>query len=148
MGEEQRRFDVSGEVAKVRVPPCGRDAVIDARSLPGAVPAQPEPVAVGRLGAHAGVQALIDQAVLGLEEQLLDEHRLPVPRHPPTHRSLPFVTAEMPASPTSCAHEYIGARRDAHRRGTAPGRAPPSTPARGTHARHRLERLRSYAQDR
>jgi hypothetical protein len=31
----------------------------------------------------------VDDPVLGLEEQLLDEHGLPVPRHPPTHRILP-----------------------------------------------------------
>jgi hypothetical protein len=34
------------------------------------------------------VQALVDDPVLGPEEQLLDEDGLPVPCHPATHRIL------------------------------------------------------------
>jgi hypothetical protein len=33
------------------------------------------------------MQALVDDPVPGLEEQLLDEDGLPVPCHPTTHRS-------------------------------------------------------------
>ena len=83
--QEQRRLDMGSEVAQVGVPPRRGHAVVHARSFPGSVPAEPEAVAVCRLGAHAGVQALIDESVLGLKEQLLDQYRLPVPRHPPTH---------------------------------------------------------------
>ena len=83
--DEQRRLDVRRELAQVGVPPGRRDAVVDSRALARAVPAQTEAVAVGRLGAHASVQALVDDPVLGLEEQLLDQDRLPEPRHPATH---------------------------------------------------------------
>ncbi len=63
--------------------------------MPGPSPSPyqptPEPVAVGRLGAHPRMQALIDQAVLGLEQELLDEHALPVPGHPAAHVLSPFL---------------------------------------------------------
>jgi hypothetical protein len=79
---------VAGELAQIRVAPGGRDAVVDARAVAVAVPAHPEAVAVGRLGAHARVQALVDDPVLGFEEQLVDKDGLPVPCHPTTHRIL------------------------------------------------------------
>ena len=90
--EEQRRLDVGGELAQVRVAPRGRDGVVDARAVAGAVPAQAEAVAVGRLGAHARVQALVDDPVLRLEQQLVDQHRLSEPSHPATHGSAPYLS--------------------------------------------------------
>jgi hypothetical protein len=86
---EQGRLDVRGKLAEVGVAPGGRHAAIDARSLAGPVPAEPEPVAVGGLRAHARVEALIHDPVGALEEQLLDQHRLAQPRHPTTHREPP-----------------------------------------------------------
>ena len=77
-----------GELAQVRVAPGRSDAVVDARAFAGAVPADPEAVSVRRFGTHSRVQALVDDPVLGLEEQLLDEDGLPVPCHPATHRIL------------------------------------------------------------
>src|SRR4051794_11003708 len=77
-----------GELAQVRIAPGGSDAVVDARAFAGAVPPDPEAVAVRRFGTHSRVQALVDDPVLGFEEQLLDEDGLPVPRHPATHRIL------------------------------------------------------------
>jgi hypothetical protein len=62
--------------------------VVNARAFAGAVPADPEAVAVRRFGAHPGVQALVDDPVVSLEQQLLDEDRLPVPGHPAAHRIL------------------------------------------------------------
>src|SRR3954468_3547038 len=79
------------QVAQVRVAPGGLHAAIDARALAYPVPAQAEAVAVGRLRAETRVQALVDEPVLGLEEQLVDQHRLPMPRHPSTHA--PTLTA-------------------------------------------------------
>ena len=83
--EEQRGLDVGGKLAEVGVTPGRRHAVVDARAFARAVPAEPEAVAVGGLGAHPGVQALVDQPVLRLEEELLDQHGLPRPRHPSAH---------------------------------------------------------------
>ena len=62
--EEQRGLDVGGKLAQVGVTPSRRDAVVHARALAGAVPAEPEAVAVRGLGAHPRVQALVDQPVL------------------------------------------------------------------------------------
>jgi hypothetical protein len=83
--EEQRRLDVTRELAQVRVRPRRRDAAVDPRTVTGAVPAQTEPVAVRGLRAQPRVQALVDDPVLGLEEQLVHEHVLTQPRHPAAH---------------------------------------------------------------
>src|SRR4029450_5368463 len=50
-----------------------------------AVPADAEAVAVGCCGAHAGMQALVDDGVLGLEEQLLGKDRVSGISHPSAH---------------------------------------------------------------
>ena len=71
----------------------------------GIVPAEAEAVAVGRLGSHASVQALVDDAVLGVEQQLFDEHRLPAPRHPATH----VLLSSRSAARAWCC--LVGARR-------------------------------------
>jgi hypothetical protein len=88
VGHEQRRLDVGRELAQVRVTPRRLDAAVDPRALARAIPAEAEAISVGRLRAHAGVQTLIDDPVRSLEQQLLDQHRLPEPCHPATHRSL------------------------------------------------------------
>ena len=71
--------------AEIRVSPRRRDAPVHGRPFAAAVPAEAESVAVGRLGTHARVKALIDDPVLRLEEELFDQHGLAEPRHPPTH---------------------------------------------------------------
>src|SRR5262249_38110225 len=88
VGQKKRGLDVAGEVAQVLIVPGRRAAAIDAGPLACSVPADSEAIAVGRLGPQPRVQALIDEAMLGLDEQLLDQHRLAMPRHPPTHSSL------------------------------------------------------------
>ena len=59
MREEQRRADVTGKLAQVLVVPGRLGAVEDARGVGRAVPADAEPVAVGRLGAEPRMQALV-----------------------------------------------------------------------------------------
>src|SRR3954462_10938949 len=46
MCEKQRRLGVGSELAQIRVAPRGRDAVVDARAVARAVPAEAEAVAV------------------------------------------------------------------------------------------------------
>src|SRR6185369_5886647 len=66
------------EITQVRVAPRGRDASIAGRAATAsvAVPTEAEAVPVGRLHAHARMEALVDEAVPGAEQQLLDQHRL------------------------------------------------------------------------
>jgi hypothetical protein len=59
--EEQMRTDVAGELAQVLVIPGRLDAAEHPGDRAGVVPADAEPVAVGRLGPEPGVQALVDQ---------------------------------------------------------------------------------------
>jgi hypothetical protein len=87
VGHEQRRFDVSRELAQVGVRPGRRHAAVDAGALALPIPPDAESVAVGRLRAHPGVKALVDDPVLRIEQQLLDQHRLPEPSHPAAHRT-------------------------------------------------------------
>ena len=85
--QEQRRLDMPGEIAQVCVVPRGLDAAVAARRVlhPGHVPAEPEPVPVGGLRAHARVQALVDQPVLGAEQHLIEHERLADIGIPATH---------------------------------------------------------------
>jgi hypothetical protein len=71
--EDERRDDVAGELAQVAVVPGGLDAVEDRRGVLLPVPADPEAVAVGLLGAEPRVQALDDQRVLPAVEELLEQ---------------------------------------------------------------------------
>ena len=76
MREEERRLDVAGYLTQVAVVPGRLDAPKDGWGVGfGAIPADAETVAVGRLDAEACVEALIDQGVIGLEEQLIEEDR-------------------------------------------------------------------------
>jgi hypothetical protein len=60
---------------KVAVVPGRFDAAEDAGGLAVCVPADAEAVAVRRFRTHRGVHALHDQGVLGLVEQVFQEHR-------------------------------------------------------------------------
>ncbi len=72
VGEHERGLDVSRQLTQVAVVPGGLDAVEEAGRLAGAVPADAESVTVRRLGAELRVEALVDQRVLRLVEQVLD----------------------------------------------------------------------------
>src|SRR5215207_1594939 len=63
------------DLAQITVVPRRLDAVEHAGGVPDAVPADAEPVTVGRLGPQPRMEALVDQRVFRLEEQLLKEHR-------------------------------------------------------------------------
>ena len=141
MREEQRRLDVLGELVQVRVAPGGRDAVVDAGPGAAAVPAEAEAVAVRGLRAHPRVQALVDQSVRGLEEQLVDEDRLPGPRHPSAHSRPPSPSpAEVRVSPArrrraNRAHTRLGACGHPGSRVGTPGRGMPARLPCGPRAR-------------
>ena len=72
MGEEQRRLDVRRQVMKVGVVPGGLDIPVDTRRLPLAVPADAEAVAVRGRRPGMGFEALVDERMLGLQDQLLE----------------------------------------------------------------------------
>ena len=76
MGEHQAGADLCGELAEVLVVPGGVDALEDRRLGALAVPADPEPVAVGGRGPHPRVETLLDERVLRLEEKVLGEDRV------------------------------------------------------------------------
>ena len=64
---------MAGELTQIAVVPGRLGAFEDARSVGGAVPADAEPVAVGRLGPHPRMQALIDQRMGPPVERLVQE---------------------------------------------------------------------------
>ena len=59
---------------RLQVVPGGLGAAEQPGGVVGAVPADAEAVAVGRRRAQLGVLALDDQGVLGLVEQVLEQH--------------------------------------------------------------------------
>jgi hypothetical protein len=59
--QEQVRTDVTGELAQVLVIPGRLDAAEDPGNRRGVIPADAEPVAVGRLGSQPGMQPPVDQ---------------------------------------------------------------------------------------
>src|SRR5689334_19903908 len=66
---------MAGDLAQVGVVPGGFGAAKDTRCVGGAIPTDPEPVAVGRLGAEPRGEALVDQRVGALVERLVYEQR-------------------------------------------------------------------------
>jgi hypothetical protein len=73
--EEQVRADVTRELAQVLVIPGRLDAAEDPRSRRGVIPADTEPVAVGRLGPQLGVQALVNQRMNRGVEHIREQDR-------------------------------------------------------------------------
>src|ERR1700751_4845768 len=65
--------------------PRGLDAAEYRRRRLIAVPADPDAVAVGRLGAEFGVEALVDQRVARGVEGVVNQHGRPVVGKPATH---------------------------------------------------------------
>jgi hypothetical protein len=86
--EDESRADVPGKLAQVAVVPGRLDALEDAGLPALSVPADAEAVAVGRLGAEPGVEALIDQRVGGFVEELLQQDRRTRIGEPAAHISL------------------------------------------------------------
>src|SRR4029453_5114286 len=82
---------VAGEIPKVPVVPGRLDTVEDPWRVAHAVPADPEPVAVGRLRTEPGVEALVDQRMLRLQGQFLDQPRKAGVGKPAAHRR-PFAS--------------------------------------------------------
>ncbi len=81
---------------QVAIAPGGLDAVERARRLGLAVPADAEAVAVRRLRTHRRVEALVDERVLRLVQQLLDEHGRPRICEPAAHqcaKALPLASS-------------------------------------------------------
>jgi hypothetical protein len=89
MGEEQRRLELVRQALEVAVVPCRHDLVIGAGNVALAVPADAEAVAVGADPRLAGMQALLDERILRLEEQLLQIDRRPAIGQPSAHRHPP-----------------------------------------------------------
>ena len=87
--EDEPRPDVRGEVSQVSIAPGRLDAVERPRRLAVAVPADAEAVAVRRLRTHRRVQALVDERVLRLVEQVLEKHGRPRIRKPAAHYFAP-----------------------------------------------------------
>jgi len=75
MSEEHRRRDVARQRAQVAVVPGRQDLVIGAGFGPRAVPAHAEAVAVGRDLAFLGVQALLDQRMVGRVQKVFHVDR-------------------------------------------------------------------------
>src|SRR5207237_887605 len=73
--EEQRRADVARDLEEVAVVPCRLGAVEDPWRIGGAVPANAEPVPVGRLGPESRMQALGDKRIWALVKRLSYEYR-------------------------------------------------------------------------
>jgi hypothetical protein len=79
-----------------------------AGSTPSPYQPNPEAIAVRRGGAHAGMEALVDDRVLRFEEQLFGEDRVSGIGHPSTH-----ALSETP--PKRCRHHPLwGYRAAAH----------------------------------
>ena len=75
VGEKVRRADVVGQFVQVVVVPGWLGAVEDTRGGGIAVPPDAKAVAVGRLGAEARVQALVNQGVSRGVERFSEEDR-------------------------------------------------------------------------
>ncbi|KAG0761407.1 hypothetical protein G6F22_018884 [Rhizopus arrhizus] len=92
--DEERRMDRARRLAQVAVVPGGMHAAIAERRFGrltrrgAAIPAQAEAVAVRGGGAQASVQALVDQRVLGFEENALHLQGTTGVSQPTTHDAL------------------------------------------------------------
>jgi hypothetical protein len=69
---DEWRTDVASQLLEVLVVPRRIDALVDRGSIAVAVPADSEAVPVGRMRAELRMEALVDQRVLGLVQQVLE----------------------------------------------------------------------------
>lgn len=75
MREHEAGRDLARELAEIAVVPGRFDAAEDGWLVTDALPPHPEAIAVRGLGAEPGVQALVDEGVLGPVEQVFEQHR-------------------------------------------------------------------------
>src|SRR5262249_46414188 len=78
-------LDVARDLPQVAIVPGGLGAVEDPWRAFARVPADSEPVTVGRLCAHARLETLVDQGELALVEDLVHPDRLTVVGEPAAH---------------------------------------------------------------
>ncbi|MNI45144.1 hypothetical protein D3C73_995570 [compost metagenome] len=93
MRHEQRRVDGARRLAQVAVVPGRVHAAVAERRLDvavrrSAVPTQPKAIAIGRGGAQARMQALVDKRVLGLEQHAFHLQGTSGVSQPTTHDAL------------------------------------------------------------
>src|SRR5262249_44234744 len=116
MGEEQTGADLVRQALQVGIVPGRQDVAVDAGHLAIAVPADPEAVAVGRHMRLAGVQALMDERVLGLEDERIQIDWLSAIGEPAAHGSSPRSGRRRPegltASPGPANGRLISYRKE------------------------------------
>ena len=84
--QEERRLDVTSDLTQIAIVPGRLDASEEGRRVDAStVPADAESVSIRRLDAEAGMEALVDQGVLWLVEQLLKGYRGARVSEPATH---------------------------------------------------------------
>ena len=93
MRQEQAGADLVGQALQVLVVPGRQDVAVDAGRRPLAIPADAEAVAVGGDVAVAGAQALADQGIARLEQDLVQVDRIAVNSNSDT---TPVVTVLVP----------------------------------------------------
>ena len=71
MGEEQVRLNVTCQRLQVTVVPCRLHVFIDTGLHLLPIPAYTKAIPIRRIGALCGMEALIDQRILGLENNLI-----------------------------------------------------------------------------
>jgi hypothetical protein len=86
--EEKVRTDVTRQLAQVLVVPGRLDAAEHPRDRAGVIPADAEPVAVGRLGPEPRMQALVDQRLDRGVQHLRKQDRRARVSQPAAHASL------------------------------------------------------------
>src|SRR5690606_7546986 len=100
VGEEQAGADVTGDLAQVAVAPGRADLPQHGRrAVAVPVPADAEPVAVGGLHPHLGVQAMVDPGVGGPVEYAVEQYRGARVGEPTAHRAGPLISLGTPRVP-------------------------------------------------
>src|ERR1700733_7081582 len=118
VSEEQRGGDVAGELAQVLVVPRWLGAAIDTRGVGGAVPADTEPITVGRLSAEPRVQTLADQRVRPFVQRVFQQDRRSGGCKPATHWPLLSVglsASSAPRAGTGSLARGMAGRKEARR---------------------------------
>ena len=102
--EDERRGDLGRNLAEVTVVPGGLHAVEDPWGVPAPYQPTPKPSPFVVVGAEPRVQALVDQRVRGLVEQLLEQDGRARVGEPATHGRPPIVAG---AGPGFLSHDSI-----------------------------------------
>jgi hypothetical protein len=88
--EYQPGTDMPGQFKEIAIIPCRFRALIDRRNLASAIPADAKSVTIGRLHPKLRMEALIDQRVFWLVQQLLQEDGGPGICEPTAHLRSPL----------------------------------------------------------